>query len=111
MGYCGVVQRQWSNDLIRRAAAAIALNSPKDAWAGHRLGTLRRGDGVASMPEARQTARLFGEGRSKLKRAGECKMELFRAVLGLSTTRAKTHVSRLLCAFLRRAQLQRLLLR
>ena len=39
-------------------------------------GYLRRGDGLVSMPAARRTARLFGEGRTKAKRAGECKMEL-----------------------------------
>ena len=39
-------------------------------------GYLRRGDGVESMPAARSTQRLFGEGRSKRKRGGACKMEL-----------------------------------
>ena len=37
---------------------------------------LRRGDGVASLPEARRTERLFSQGRSRARRAGECKMEL-----------------------------------
>ena len=39
-------------------------------------GYLKRGDGVASIPEARRTQRLFSEGRTKATRAGECKMEL-----------------------------------
>ena len=42
-------------------------------------GYLRRGDGVVTMPAARRTARLFGEGRTKAKRAGACKIELLGA--------------------------------
>ena len=39
-------------------------------------GYLRRGDGVACIPDARRAERLFGQGRSKTERAGACKMEL-----------------------------------
>ena len=43
---------------------------------------LRRGDGIVSMPAARRNERLFGQsgsGRTKLQRAGSCKLECLGA--------------------------------